>query len=433
MVGPEPTDRTWMQGEPRDLPDEARRNDARAVAALAVVIASGCASFIAITAGAASWVIGLAGALTLGATVALMTWGGLVRPLQRQIATERRWRRAAEAELAERLALDRLLGQVDVALSMAASESEVLDILGRGLHALTRDRQAAVLLASAEEARCARWRLDAGPNHIGRPVELTSPGVCRSLARGATTVTPSNRDLDACEHVASDPDDVSSVCVPVPLAEGVVGVVNILGPTGDLPDAATLAAIERLARTAGDRIDRLRSTAGEVQSILDPITGLPNHTSFRRELLRCIGELTPFSVALCDLDGFGPYNEEHGRDAGDKVLRSFASGLSETLRPGDVCCRYDADVFAVMFPRCSPAQAQAALERVREALVLRAAEAGEPPYLWSAGIADSNQGTSVDELLDAADVALVVAKHAGGNRVRTADLTAETASPELGD
>jgi diguanylate cyclase (GGDEF)-like protein len=153
------------------------------------------------------------------------------------------------------------------------------------------------------------------------------------------------------------------------------------------------------------------------------MTGLPNHTSFRRELKQCIGSLTPFSLAICDVDGFAQYNEDHGDEAGDRALRIFASALSETLRPGDVCARYDGDVFAVIFPRCSMMHAQAALERVREALVLRAAEAGIAPLAWSAGIADSNQGSSVDELLESSDIALMVAKHEGGNRVRTSSFT----------
>ena len=200
-------------------------------------------------------------------------------------------------------------------------------------------------------------------------------------------------------------------------------MIHVVGGPGDEPGEAELAVIERLARSVGDRIDALRAASQKVESITDPMTGLPNHTSFRRELKQCIGSLTPFSLALCDLDGFAEFNEAHGHEAGDRALRGFASALSETLRPGDVCARYDGDVFAVIFPRCSTMHAQAALERVRETLVLRAADAETAPIAWSAGISDSNQGSSVDELLENADIALMVAKHEGGNRVRTATFT----------
>jgi diguanylate cyclase (GGDEF)-like protein len=423
MGGTELADSCGMATESALRRSANSRAEIPSVIALALVIAAGSASVLAISARAASWWLGVCGAVTLGTMIALMVWGGLVRPLQREIAAERRARRLAEGELAERRTLDRLLNQTDIALSLAVTEADALDTLGRGIHALADDRQAAVLLAGAEDDRTLRWRLDASAAGLGRPHALAHAGPCVALATGRSAGHASSRDLDTCAHAASDRDEVSTLCVPVPLHDGFAGVINLVGGPGDEPSDAELAAIERLARTAGDRIDTLRSAAQKVESITDPMTGLPNHTSFRRELKQCIGALTPFSLALCDFDGFAAFNEEHGREAGDRVLRGFASALSETLRPGDVCARYDSDVFAVIFPRCSTMHAQAALERVRESLVLRAADAETAPIAWSAGISDSNQGSSVDELLETADIALMVAKHEGGNRVRTATFT----------
>jgi len=65
-------------------------------------------------------------------------------------------------------------------------------------------------------------------------------------------------------------------------------------------------------------------------------------------------------------------------------------------------------------------RAAAAMERVREALVLRLAEHGSPRFTCSVGLADSGHGESIDEILDAADLAMSMAKYDGGNRVRAA-------------
>ena len=83
-------------------------------------------------------------------------------------------------------------------------------------------------------------------------------------------------------------------------------------------------------------------------------------------------------------------------------------------------CRYGGDTFLAVFPKCSTMNAAAAMERVRESLVLHIAETGEPAFTCSSGVADSNQGTSIDELLGSADLAMSMAKYEGGNRVRTA-------------
>jgi GGDEF domain-containing protein len=73
--------------------------------------------------------------------------------------------------------------------------------------------------------------------------------------------------------------------------------------------------------------------------------------------------------------------------------------------------------------------ASAAMERVRESLALELAEAELDPLTCSSGVADSNQGESIDDLLEMADIAMQVAKREGGNRVRLASFDRE---PEAG-
>ena len=60
------------------------------------------------------------------------------------------------------------------------------------------------------------------------------------------------------------------------------------------------------------------------------------------------------------------------------------------------------------------------MERVRESVVLDLSSAELAPFTVSVGVADSNQGTTIDELVETAGAALKVAKREGGNRVRVA-------------
>jgi len=103
--------------------------------------------------------------------------------------------------------------------------------------------------------------------------------------------------------------------------------------------------------------------------------------------------------------------------------------LRETLRPTDVVCRMQSDTFLVVFPHCPAAHAVAALERVREALVLRLAEDGAARFTCSVGVADSAAGDSIEAILEEADLAMSMAKYEGGNRVRPAEPDATGADP----
>jgi diguanylate cyclase (GGDEF)-like protein len=172
------------------------------------------------------------------------------------------------------------------------------------------------------------------------------------------------------------------------------------------------------------------TTPAPGRDLRDPLTGLPNHVTAHHLIRDLVESLTPFSLALCNVDGFAEYNTRHGRDGGDVALQTLSTVLADTLRPDDIVCRYGGDTFLAVFPRCSTMNAAAAMERVREALVLRLAGDDHPAFTCSSGVADSNQGTSVDALLEAADLAMSMAKYDGGNRVRTASFDAEPGEPD---
>ena len=214
--------------------------------------------------------------------------------------------------------------------------------------------------------------------------------------------------FDACPHAGADDLAMSSLCLPIE-SRSTIGVLWSTGPEGDLPTPAETAALRR--RLLGRGRDR---------DLRDPLTGLPNHATAHRMIRDLVEALTPFSLALCNIDGFGEFNTRHGRDGGDLALRTLTSVLGETLRPDDIVCRYGGDTFLAVFPNCSTLNAAAAMERVRESLVLHLAESGQPAFTCSSGVADSNQGTSIDDLLGSADLAMSMAKYEGGNRVRTA-------------
>lgn len=127
----------------------------------------------------------------------------------------------------------------------------------------------------------------------------------------------------------------------------------------------------------------------------------------------------PVSVAVTDLDGFGPLNEAHGTEAGDAVLGSFEQSLTAGLPRDALIAHARGDEFAVALPDTSCEEALLALEAVRAGFAASEPMPGLTGRLGvSIGIAGRPaHGSTAEELLEAADAGLVRAKRSGGNRI----------------
>jgi diguanylate cyclase (GGDEF)-like protein/PAS domain S-box-containing protein/putative nucleotidyltransferase with HDIG domain len=167
----------------------------------------------------------------------------------------------------------------------------------------------------------------------------------------------------------------------------------------------------------------------------DPLTGLFNPRYMREGLDRLVENAKqteqPLSLVMLDADQFRELNLQHGHDAGDRALRCLADAIRQSLREGDVACRYGGDEFLVILAGVGYPAALRAAERVRR----NVEEAGRiaalaEPLTCSVGVATLPTHASTSEsLLKAADLALFRAKHEGKNRVVGFDAVAPDASP----
>ena len=98
-------------------------------------------------------------------------------------------------------------------------------------------------------------------------------------------------------------------------------------------------------------------------------------------------------------------------------IAPVARTLQTTFRSEDVVARFGGEEFVILFPNRTTTEAAAALERVREQLVLAIAAGPVPGFTASFGVSHSDEWTDLEELLRAADSALFRAKREGRNRV----------------
>jgi diguanylate cyclase (GGDEF)-like protein len=166
----------------------------------------------------------------------------------------------------------------------------------------------------------------------------------------------------------------------------------------------------------------LAHQAVELRAQTDALTGLRNHGTFRDDLRAAVAAGRPFALLMLDLDDFKSYNDRHGHEAGNILLRGIAGAISSACRETDRVYRYGGDEFCLILPGAGERDAIEVGERLQGAI--RTVEGGRrrsDGMRCSVGIATfPHDAAERAELLLAADRALYAAKRAGRDRVGTA-------------
>ena len=170
----------------------------------------------------------------------------------------------------------------------------------------------------------------------------------------------------------------------------------------------------------------------------DTLTGLPGRRALEERLRSLDGRYT---IAMVDIDHFKKFNDEHGHDIGDQVLKLVAARLAE-VGGGGRAYRYGGEEFSVFFPRATVDEALPHLEAVRRSIeeYRMAIRAPDRPKNAEDGTRRRGNGGSghfvsltvsigasspggrrgtPSQVLKAADQALYRAKQSGRNRVTT--------------
>ncbi len=231
-----------------------------------------------------------------------------------------------------------------------------------------------------------------------------------------------------CNHFAHPPQG-GYFCLPLTVQGEMLGVLSLLDnsiPSGEHPPG-----LKPLAVSVGETIKlslsnlRLRDELRE-EAMHDPLTGLFNRRYLDEALSRDLYQVERRNGILCvvmlDLDGLKKLNDSFGHAAGDSALRKLGRTLQEQLRKSDISCRYGGDEFVLVLPDSPIEDTYQRLEQISALMKgleqKQDVEENHGPITLSAGIAQApKHGTTVRELLNAADEAMYAAKQAGGDRI----------------
>jgi diguanylate cyclase (GGDEF)-like protein len=343
-------------------------------------------------------------------------------------------------------AATRTLSELSEWLQSAKSEPELYGMISSVLGRLMPECKGSLFIyANSRDVLevAAEW------NGQSRTVSM-HPEDCWSLRRGHPYVHGTSEIEFHCDHVHGDVND-NYCCIPI-LAHGdTVGLLH-LEYTFDTSETAEEAKARfgdraRLGLACAEHLSiaianmKLREGLRD-QSVRDVLTGLNNRRylleAARRELLRARRNRHPVSVVTVDVDHFKAFNDNHGHDAGDTVLRHVGEIMSAMFTDDAIPCRFGGEEFVVLLPGTPIEDAVARAEELRakvEALNIRYADGHLPRVTISAGIAAFPEaGGNLMDILKVADDALYRAKQNGRNRVeRSNEMAGNQACEEAAD
>ena len=220
----------------------------------------------------------------------------------------------------------------------------------------------------------------------------------------------------------------SLICAPIIVQGEVRGIIHLDSMKKDAFDREDLEFTELLAKEIAIAMERsfLFAQIKDI-AIRDGLTGCFNRRKFDVDIAVGLAEAKQLekklSLLMLDIDYFKKYNDNHGHQKGDELLRRLVSILSLNTRPGDTVYRYGGEEFAVLLQAAQKKVAIEVAERLRamvEDEQFKGEERSQPggKVSISIGVATfPEDASSVVQLIAAADSVLYQAKEKGRNQV----------------
>lgn len=282
---------------------------------------------------------------------------------------------------------------------------------------------AGALYLSDEERKCMKTRAAVWGAAEQRPARQEFEFVeCWAMRRGKPHSVAGSDASKLCAHL-SQPAPAASLCLPLTAHGEAIGLLQLVSaedqPGADWVNAELAESTATLLALAFSNLELRESL--RLQSIRDALTGLYNRryleATLPREIARAARAGQSFAVLMLDVDHFKDFNDLHGHEAGDAVLRAVGRMLQDNCRQGDSACRFGGEEFTILLPDIDSRAAREWGERLRRrvaALEIRYGAVLMPPVFISLGLAlYPEHGRDTHTLLQAVDLALYDAKNAG--------------------
>lgn len=321
----------------------------------------------------------------------------------------------------------RQLIELSKALNSQLNLNELIDSILNSCLAQVQTFQAGVLLKDGVDAETMTLQSEFKGFEIVNPtqysISMDSPLVedLKTNPRALTWEKFSTEPRYGAEaEILRDLD--LKLLIPLP-AKGEIHGIILLGAkaTGVPYPHDEISFLEDLASLAGIAANNARLYE---LATTDMMTGLKIHHFFqsrlREERRKALKKDKPLSFFLTDVDHFKQFNDTHGHQAGDEVLKEVAAQLMAGARKIDTAARYGGEEFCLIMPQTRAEEALEIAEKIRrniENLVVTY-QGKELRVTISVGIAQFEPEADLEnkDLIEKADKALYKCKKMGRNQ-----------------
>jgi diguanylate cyclase (GGDEF)-like protein/PAS domain S-box-containing protein len=184
-----------------------------------------------------------------------------------------------------------------------------------------------------------------------------------------------------------------------------------------------IGAVEIFTDDSEKHEDRRNIESFKNQAMTDQLTGLPNRRfidSFHSSRFKEYKELgINYGVLFIDIDKFKNFNDTHGHDIGDEVLKMVSKTFLATTRPIDLIGRYGGEEFIAILREIDEISLMRKAERLRmliENATIRSNN-NELHVTISIGAVVINDEDTIETIIKRADQMVYKSKRNGRNRV----------------
>jgi len=195
------------------------------------------------------------------------------------------------------------------------------------------------------------------------------------------------------------------------------------------------SAILALALTRQIKLRELSRLRSEHLAYFDPLTDLHNRRSFyeiaKPLMISSVEEQSDLCIIMIDVDKFKFINDEYGHATGDQALKIISQRITTQLRKQDIAVRWGGEEILILLPETTIQAAENLSERIRKIIAdnpLLLIDEIKLNATISLGVAHLHKQETLDELINAADLALLSAKQTGRNKTVVDSVLSENES-----
>ena len=228
-------------------------------------------------------------------------------------------------------------------------------------------------------------------------VQYLAARVADDVGQHNTKMHEINEELNASEETSADT---------------VISAVTELIRANETMQRQLESAEERLHEQA----EQIESTAAIART--DALTGLPNRRALDTALANIVAEPhRTGAMVMIDVDHFKKFNDTHGHQAGDEVLRGVAGTLTDVTGDAGMPARHGGEEFAVVLSGVDVENASRQADALRAAIdrAVYRFEETELHVTVSVGVSELQGGETVESWVRRADEALYASKGDGRN------------------